>query len=400
MSLLRIQLDADLDLAAFDADAALLAHPFAYATIGRGQGGLRATAALGDMPTAVGLEILLPAPVVRIVRVKLPRVTGPALRRVLPNLVEDSVVGDIADCHLVPLPGLAADGLRDVAVVDRAWMRLAQRIVQLRRARSACVISEAMLAPYQPFLWVQGQRGYLRHLKGVLPFVVPDGVEVPAELRLARGLLGSGPVETGGLGPDLAAHWARALDVQLAGSSWTWVDAPPVDPSWSLLQFEYARGVQTGESPLRAWRWPLILAGACLAVAVIGLNLTWWKLARERDDLQAHIQADAKAAFPTLNLSIDPLGQAKRQVALATGGREDAYFRLSAALAQGLDAPPGPTALVRSLEYRGGSLRAKLAPGVNPAKVIERARAADIEISAEPAAADGTATIVLRRKAA
>ena len=153
---------SDLDLAAFDADAALLAHPFAYATIGRGQGGLRATAALGDMPTAVGLEILLPAPVVRIVRVKLPRVTGPALRRVLPNLVEDSVVGDIADCHLVPLPGLAADGLRDVAVVDRAWMRLAQRIVQLRRARSACVISEAMLAPYQPFLWVQGQRGYLQ----------------------------------------------------------------------------------------------------------------------------------------------------------------------------------------------------------------------------------------------
>ena len=75
-------------------------------------------------------------------------------------------------------------------------------------------------------------------------------------------------------------------------------------------------------------------------------------------------------------------------------------FRLSAALAQGLDAPPGPTALVRSLEYRGGSLRAKLAPGVNPAKVIERARAADIEISAEPAATDGTATIVLRRKAA
>ena len=44
--------------------------------------------------------------------------------------------------------------------------------------------------------------------------------------------------------------------------------------------------------------------------------------------------------------------------------------------------------------------RSKLAPGVNPAKVIERARAADIEISAEPAAADGTATIVLRRKAA
>ena len=35
MSLLRIQLDADLDLAAFDADAALLAHPFAYAKIGR-----------------------------------------------------------------------------------------------------------------------------------------------------------------------------------------------------------------------------------------------------------------------------------------------------------------------------------------------------------------------------
>jgi general secretion pathway protein L len=399
MSLLRIQLDADLDLAALDADAALLAQPFAYASVGRGQGGLRATAPLGDMPTSVALELLLPAAAVRIVRVKLPRVTGQALRRVLPNVVEDSVVGDIADCHLVPLPGLAPDGLRDVAIVDRAWMRLAQRIVQLRRARSICVISEAMLAPHLPFLWVQGPHGYLRHIKGVLPFVVPEGTEVPAELRLARSLLGSGPVETGGLGPELAAHWARALEVQLAGSSWTWVDAPPVDPSWSLLQFEYARGVQTGESPLRVWRWPLLLAGACLAVAVIGLNLTWWKLVRERNELQARIDADAKTAFPNLNLSIDPLGQARRQVALATGGHEEGYFRLSTALAEGLDAPAGPTALVRSLEYRAGSLRAKLAPGVNAAKVADHARAAELEVSTEPTAADGTTVIVLRKKA-
>ncbi len=400
MSLLRIQLDADLDLAAFDADAALLAHAFGYASIGRGPGALRATAALGDMPTATALEILLPAAAVRIVRVKLPRVTGPALRRVLPNLVEDSVVGDIADCHLVPLPGLAADGLRDIAVVDRAWMRLAQRIVQLRRARSACVISEAMLAPYTPFLWVQGQRGYLRHAKGVLPFALRGGLDVPAELRLARGLFGDGPIETGGLGPELAAHWAKTLGVPLAGSSWTWVEAAPVDPSWSLLQFEYARGMRSGGESWRAWRWPLALAGACLVAAIVGLNLDWWKLASERNALQARLQADAKAAFPTLNLSIDPLGQARRQVALAVGGREETYFRLTTALAQGLDAPAGSSALVRSLEYRGGSLRAKLAPGVDAAKVVERARAADIEANAETAGPDGGAVVVLRRKAA
>ncbi len=398
MSLLRIQLDADLDLAALESDAALLAQPFAYATIGRGLGGMRATAALADMPSSTGLELLLPAAVVRVVRAKLPRVTGTALRRVLPNVVEDSVVGDVADCHLVPLPGLGADGMRDIAVVAREWMRLAQRIVQLRRARQAVVVSEAFLAPFIPFIWAQGMRGYLRHAKGVLPFSISAAGDVPAELRLARPLLGDGPVETGGLGPDLAAQWAKGLGLQLAGASWTWVDAPPVDPAWSLLQFEYARGTGSGETRWREWRWPLMLGAACVLVAVAGLNLHWLKLARERDALQARIEADVKAAFPGVTMLVDPVAQAKRQIALAMGGREDAYFRLSAALAQGLGAPTAAAAPVRSLEYRGASLRAKLAPGTNAAQVVERARAPDIEINAESTATDGSTVVVLRRK--
>lgn len=400
MGLLRIKLDADNDFAALASDAALLAQPFAHAVVGRGAAVAVASAALADMPSAPALEILLPASAVRTVRTKVPRVTGAALRRVLPNLVEDSVVGAVADCHIALMPGFADDGLRDVAVVGREWMQLAQRIVQLRKPRRAVAVSEAMLAPFVPFIWVDGTRGYLRHAKGVLPLSIGADGEVPAELRLARPLLGAGPVETGGLGREQAARWAQALGVQLAGASWHWVDAHPVDPSWSLLQHEYARGSHAGGAPLREWRWPLAIGAACLAAAIGGINAHWWMLARESHALEARIDADFRTAFPAITTVIDPVAQARRQIAVATGGRDEPYFQLTGALAEALGEPTGAAALVRSLEYRAGNLRARLAPGTDAAQAAERARAAGFEASAESGAQDGAPVIVLRRKAA
>lgn len=400
MGLLRIKLDADLDPAALAGDAALLARPFRYARSGRGVTPVVATAALADMPGATALEILLPAAAVRFVRTKVPRVTGLALRRVLPNLVEDGVVGEVSECHLALLPGAPADGKRSIAVVGRDWMRLVQRIAQLRKARRVVAVSEVMLAPAAPFLCIEAGRGYLKHGLGVLPFIVPADGSLPPELRLARPLLGQTALATGGSAPDLARRWSEALGVSLVPGTWSWAEAPPVDAAWSLLQHEYARGSATGAGRWRAWRMPLALGAACLMAGVAGLDLHWWQLARERRVLEARVLADFRTAFPAITVIVDPIGQARRQLAVAAGGRDDPYFVLTGALAQALPPPTDGAVPVRALEYRAGSLKARLAPGTDAGRIAQRMRSAEIDAQAEAPGTDGAPVIVLRRKAA
>ncbi|MCX7271854.1 MAG: type II secretion system protein GspL, partial [Burkholderiales bacterium] len=60
---------------------------------------------------------------------------------------------------------------------------------------------------------------------------------------------------------------------------------------------------------------PALLAGATAAVAVIGLNLHWAQLARERTELRQAMEAGFRQAFPKAQVVVDPLLQMRRQTA-------------------------------------------------------------------------------------
>ncbi|HEU4621721.1 MAG TPA: type II secretion system protein GspL [Burkholderiaceae bacterium] len=394
----RIRLETDAQPAALLGEAALLAHSFQVARVGHAP----TVATLADMPAANTLEIVLPAEVVRVVALRIPAARPAMVKRALPHLIEDVIIGDAAECHAVVLPGLRADGLRDVAIVDRAWMRLAQRIAQLRRPRRVVVIAEPWLAPAASaggaVIAVEGPRGFVRHAGGVLPFSVPANGSLPVEIRVARGLLGAGPVQLAGTASMLAHAWATELGLPIENLDWTWWKAAPLDPAWSLLTDEYARGAASGTLEWRQWKLPIGMAIACVAIAIAGVNTHWWMLARERNQIVARMEQDFRNAFPRETVVVDPLRQARRLTASTTGASDDGYLAITEALAAAIN-PSAPIPSVLSLEYRGQVLRAKIAKGANGTAVADRLRERGYEVSTDTPGPDGAQPIVVRRKA-
>lgn len=342
------------------------------------------TAPLANMPRADTLEVVLPARAVRLVRVKVPRAKAAAVQRALPNLVEDALVGESANAHYALLPGLHAEGRRDVAVTDRGWMRLARRVAQSFPARRNVCLSEALLVPSVPFIAISttGQTmaaegspvgGFVRHAQGVLPFT-SDAGSLPVELRLLRPSLTDGvsAVPLAGATPEVCKAWAAELDMTLTPSDWDWHNAPAADPAMSLFQWEFARTSAETQAWRRVWRWPLFLASACVVVAIIGLNLHWLKLQREASALRARMSADFSALLPGMSDRGEPLLMVKRQ--LSRQRSDDTFLILSQALAQAVPTLASNAPRVKRLEYRDGVLKAELQPALSAPTVLERLR--------------------------
>ncbi|WP_028311928.1 type II secretion system protein GspL [Derxia gummosa] len=423
MALLRLRFGADAAEAWEHGDPPRTL--FEFALVERGGATRQGRAELADLPLADTLEIVLPARAARLLRLKLPPVKPAVLRRVLPNLVEDSVIGDPAESFAAVLPGIGADGLREVAVLDRRWLRAAQRVAQLRAARRVVVVTEAMLAPSVPFLCAEGGEAWLRHADGVLPFAL-DGAgttvatgpaasvagsasaarapaDPPPALRLAAARLRSGAVaslDCAGLDADLCARWSDALGLALAPSDWRWTDAAPALPDASLLQFEFARSTRGAGQTLRPWRWAIGFAAAALLVWTVGLNADWLRLRREHARITAQMETDFRTAFPEVPLVVDPLRQARRQVELASTAGQDRYLELTTALA-GLLPPNDATGSLRTLNFTAGTLRASLAPAVAPMteQLLDALRARGYDAVAEPQG-DGSQILVLRKREA
>ena len=101
-----------------------LSFPFAVANNGRLQReGFARIDTLSSLITNVHRVVLLPAASdVTVLRVSTPPLSAARLKNALPALVEESLLGDAADCQIVAGPD--TQGVRTVAVIDRAWLRL------------------------------------------------------------------------------------------------------------------------------------------------------------------------------------------------------------------------------------------------------------------------------------
>jgi type II secretion system protein L len=408
MTILRVKLPDVQDPSAWM--QALETRELEYAILG---GGVRVVAKdatfgvalLAHMPRSDTVEVILPARAVALLRVKMPRAKDSVLQRALPNLVEDVLAVDSSTGHYALLPGLHADGRREVAVTDRAWMILAQRVTQACAARHSVCVSEAMLVPEVPFIVVSTHLparlqqpivcGFVRHAEGLLPFA-SDTSTLPTELRLLRSALttGGGSVALAGAYPEMRNAWSAELGLSFRPSNWGWYNAAPAQASMSLFQREFARRWQQGREWHRTWRWPLYLSAACALVAMIGLNLHWLKLQHEAIALRARMSTDFNTLFPSVSDRGEPLLMAKRQLSLQ---KTDATFLvLSQALAQAIPhVAPGAQPPVKRLDYRNGILTAELQAGASVATVADRLRSQRaVEVRSE-----GNVLLISRRGA-
>ena len=383
-------------------------------------------AALALLPRANETRLIVAARDVLLLATTVPPLKGPKLRQALPNIVEDQLIQDPLGCHIALDPVALPDGRRVLAVVDRAWFRTICDAFAAagHRRLSAVPATRCLPAPREPAQApldapVDGEAAKadastlatapaarptaVAAVLGLATTVEPALVEAGAlpvaagaprlELAIARGALGEGFAAPASRAAGTLAALAGGGDVELYElgepgaeprlASVGRADGPllpgaqplPFDTfarralaeRFDLCQFEFeSQPWRFDRATMKRLRVPIALVAATLAVAVIGMNLHWWKLSRERDALSAQITETLLSAFPKTTTVLDPPAQMQRQLdqlRLAAGELSPNDFL---ALSSGLSRSMGALPLngIASLDYHDRRLDVGFKPEV------------------------------------
>lgn len=352
--------------------------PCQFALAGDGgnllQQGAAPLASLGDLvASARRVVLLLSAADVTLLRVKMPPLSPSKLQQALPNLVEEQILGDPADCVLAASPLQDHDGQRAVAVAQRAWLAAIVQALLAQGARGVAALPAQLCLPLAPGgaaaaieadevglqLTLRTAPGEglglstdahplaalqtLRAFAGEAPLTVYMAAEL---LPLYQPLLGQVPGIT--LEAEHWAHWIAAA--KSAG-----IDLAPALGSAGASARRWRR-----------WRWPLRLAALLVLVNIAGLNVEWLGLKRDADLVRASISQTFRSLYPKEPLTAFPLEQMRRHLASikADSGGEvapDEFTALCAGFGEAMNVLPRK-ALVASIDYREHALFVKLKP--------------------------------------
>lgn len=363
--------------------------------------------------TAQHVVLLLAAADVTLLRVKVPPMSPARLKTALPNLVEDQLIADPSDCVIVA--GGSSDGLRTVAVVQRAWLDALAKILLSLGARQISALPAQLCLSFQPMQ--QGQPGrqgsvavavsehdnaidmtlrlsehdgiglavsaapnepaahdVIQTLCAVVPRV-PIALYVPqAAMRAYQQAASESGINTDRISV-LADNWSR------------WI------PGTNGTMLDLMAGLGAGAGPrleLRAWRWPLALAAVVLLINVAALNIDWWRMKSEADSLRATLIQIYRSAYPNETVIIDPVAQMRQKI---TAARHDAglaapddFTAITAALGEAwtsVAAASGKSPAIAALEYRERSLFLRFQPNAEPPTQQVMAALAERNLSLE-----------------
>ena len=259
-------------------------------------------------------------------RVPLPPAShGPRLQSVLHGLLEDRLLDDPQQLHIVLAPN-ANDIARTggdtlVAVCDKTWLRDALAPLQAAGLTMQRIVPE--LSPSDnPVLQVMGEPDHahsvLCHAHGVtlLPTntaqwrafaeLSQDDLQIQAE-------------------PAMVARVQSTLQRQpmLQSAAQRWVKSS--QSAWDLAQGEWAQGraQRVQRQALAAWQtlwhapsWQPVRWGvlALVMLQVLGLNALAWRERSALNTQQTALQNILKATFPSVTLVIDAPLQMQREV--------------------------------------------------------------------------------------
>ena len=354
---------------------------FSAATV-VGYGGIDATqqpcsagdAPLSLLPKAAAVDLLFDASDVFTALLDAPRMSELRLRQALPSLVEERLLTDAADCHLVHQIEAAAGTSTQVAVaaIDRVTLTRAMEAAAEAdlKPRSAYSALYAIPAPSAGVLSVRVARGRGTVRTGEhsgFTFEVEN--EPPAALSIAVQQPGIERIHVYGRDAAKLVPFAAHLGVGVIDLKRDF-DTASIANAVNLLQGRFAPGggfgmptlmavLRSGQlKPVLAW------AGVCLAVFVVGLNAYRFKLESESHALRSSMQTAFRSAFPS-EAVVEPLIQTRRHLrelrARAGQSSPDDFSVLNAQAAQLLaNAPVGALA---GLEYRDAALTLKFKPG-------------------------------------
>uniref|UniRef100_E1T4G7 General secretion pathway protein L n=1 Tax=Burkholderia sp. (strain CCGE1003) TaxID=640512 RepID=E1T4G7_BURSG len=205
-----------------------------------------------------------------------------------------------------------------------------------------------------------------------------EGLAVPASAVNATlaALAGATPVslymltEVPGNEPSLATSSPARLAAQVHGASplpFEQLARRALTCRFDLCQFEFAsQPWRLDRATLRRLRLPVLLAVGALLVAIVGANVQWLMLARQRDAITTQMTELLLNAFPKTTVVLDAPDQMSRQLQqlrVAAGQLSpDDFLSLADGLARSL--PPVPVNGIAALDYHDRRLDVTFKPEV------------------------------------
>ncbi|MEX3548024.1 MAG: type II secretion system protein GspL [Burkholderia sp.] len=376
---------------------------------------------LGTLPQAASTVLVVAARDLLLLAATVPAVKGQKLRQALPNIVEDYVIQDAQACHIAVDPVALPNGRRVLAVIDREWFRFTIEAFTTAGHRAIRAVPATRCLP-QPALAGESGDG-ITEAALISPEEVPEVksgevsrapivaaimeriesmpvdealsiATVPrVELAIARGALGEGlTAPAASAGSTLAALTAGGpfdlYQFERPGAEHLASITPPADPDaisgtmplpfdafarraletrFNLCQFDFEIVPwRFDRATLTRLKLPAALAVITLLVAVIGINIHWWQLARECDAISAQITETLLTAFPKTTTVLDPPAQMTRQIdqlRVAAGEiSPNDFLALASGVARSLG--PLPANGIASLDYHDRRLDVGFKPEI------------------------------------
>lgn len=348
------------------------------------------------------MVLLLAASDVTLLRLQVPPLSSSRLKAALPNLVEDHLIADPADCVVVA--GGLSDGLRTIAVVQRAWFNLLAKTLIAFGARHIAAFPAQLCLSFQSdqpgsvtaainerddgeqnadiemTLRLSEQDGIglaithekdesaasvaIRTLCAVVP-EAPITLYVPqSSVRAYQEAVNDPTALNNGAQNKVALNKC----INVSADNWSrWIAGA------SVTTLDLMAGLGAGTGPKldwRAWRWPLALAAAVLVINAAALNIDWWRMKDETSALRTAMIQIYKSAYPKESVIIDPIAQMQQKIAAAKRdsgmAAPDDFTAITAAFGEAWAsavAAAGKTTAIAGLEYRERSLFVRLKPG-------------------------------------
>lgn len=344
-------------------------------------------APIGRLPKARAVDLVFDCLDVFTSTIEAPRLNEVKLRQALPNLLEERMLADPADCHFAwvpsrgPGPGIEANAASEtpwlsVAAIDRSTLARTLEVFAQAQMQPRAAYSEIYTLPRPQggtlALRIDRGRGVIRTGQDQgCAFDIEEGA--PGALALAKHQLSISRLRIYG---QPSSHWksvALALGLAYEQAEFA-VDPTAIGDAVNLLQGPFAAGGTgfgiSGRFLARltrqgAWKAPAVWLCVCAVIGIAGLNAYWFKLQSQYRDLRASMRHSFHDAFPDESTIIDELAQANRSVEAlrARAGRPSADdFSVLNAQALQLFAA-APVGIVSAIEYSDRSYRIRFKPG-------------------------------------
>ncbi|MDR7006821.1 type II secretion system protein GspL [Paraburkholderia strydomiana] len=293
--------------------------------------------------------------------------------RCLPEATLPAVPAEVAETVSATEPAMAGASLADAAPVPVA-ADTAPQVVPMVAAVLGTVVQTA------PAMLLEGavESGMPRVELAIARGAQGEGLAVPANAVNATlaALAGATPVslymltEVPGNEPSLGASSPARLGALVHGASplpFEQLARRALTCRFDLCQFEFAsQPWRLDRATLRRLRLPVLLALGALVVAIVGANVQWLMLSRQRDAISTQMTELLLTTFPKTTVVLDAPDQMSRQLQqlrVAAGELSPGDFlSLADGLARSL--PPVPVNGIAALDYHDRRLDVTFKPEV------------------------------------